>query len=301
MLSGAGNDPLLDLGGLTIPVHPAAAAFPPMSDDELVELGEDIKEHGLKQPLWFYSEARRPKTIDRMAEAIALQNTAMRQARDRQLPLLDGRNRLMAMQRVGMLNEAVLKDLLQRAKICYADETTPEEFVMSANVHRRHLTPDDKRKLIAALLKANPERSDRATAKIADSNRTTVGQIRRDLEQKGDVSIIDTRTDSAGRQQPATKPPKPPSKEAQIRALREGRELEARSEIPNVVTRTDSAGEPPTPPPMPDLDELKSVLAMLRGDPARIANLSLEKRVALARVCLAFLNLTVADLRPGAA
>jgi hypothetical protein len=150
-------------------------------------------------------------------------------------------------------------------------------------------------------LKANPERSDRATAKIADSNRTTVGQIRRDLEQKGDVSIIDTRTDSAGRQQPATKPPKPPSKEAQIRALREGRELEARSEIPNVVTRTDSAGEPPTPPPMPDLDELKSVLAMLRGDPARIANLSLEKRVALARVCLAFLNLTVADLRPGAA
>ena len=47
----------------------------------------------------------------------------------------------------------------------------------------------------------------------------------------------------------------------------------------------------------PDLDELKSVLAMLRGDPGRIANLSMEKRVALAPACLAFLNLTLDDLR----
>jgi hypothetical protein len=36
-------------------------------------------------------------------------------------------------------------------------------------------------------------------------NRTTVGQIRRELEEKGGVSIIDTRADSAGRQQPARK------------------------------------------------------------------------------------------------
>jgi hypothetical protein len=58
--------------------------------------------------------------------------------------------------------------------------------------------------------------------------------------------------------------------------------------------------EHPAPPPMPDLDELKSVLAMLRGDPGRIANLSIEKRTALACTCLAFLNLTVADLRDAA-
>jgi hypothetical protein len=286
----------LDLGGgLMIPVHPAAAAFPIMSDAELVELGEDIKVHGLKQPLWFYSEAHRPNTQDKLAEAIALQNKAMRQARDRQLPLLDGRNRLMAMQRVGMLDEAVLKDLLQRARIYYADQGTPEEFVTSANIRRRHLSAEDKRDLIIALLKARPERSDRSIAKEIKASPTCVGKVRAGAEEAGDVSTVDTRTDSAGRQQPATKPPKPPSKEAQIRAMREHQAAPPTSKAGAALD-----AEPLAPPPIPDLGELKSVLAMLRGDPGRIANLSLEKRVALARVCLAFLNLTIADLPDGA-
>jgi hypothetical protein len=38
-----------------------------------------------------------------------------------------------------------------------------------------------------------------------------------------------------------------------------------------------------------------SLLLMLRGDPGRIANLPMEKRVTLARACLAFLNLTLED------
>jgi hypothetical protein len=165
---------------------------------------------------------QRPRTTDKLAEAVALQNEAMRQTRDRQLPLLDGRNRLMAMQRVGMLEtEAALKDLLQRSRICYADEATPEEFVMSANVHRRHLAPDDKRKIIAALLKANPERSDRAIAQTAQASHHTVADVRAEAERRGQIAHVATRTDTAGRQQPATKPPKLPSKLDQIRALRE--------------------------------------------------------------------------------
>jgi hypothetical protein len=81
--------------------------------------------------------------------------------------------------------------------------------------------------------------------------------------------------------------PKALSKEAQVRAFRErqAEQTEARA--------TPSA-------PTPDVGELSSVLSMLRGDPKRIANLSMGKRVALARVCLAFLNLTLDDLRAGA-
>jgi len=88
----------------------------------------------------------------------------------------------------------------------------------------------------------------------------------------------------------------PPSKEAQIRAVRE---RHAEGGVATAATSTQPQADP-HPSPMPDLDELKSVLAMLRGDPGRIANLSLEKRVTLARACLAFLNLTVADLRDSA-
>jgi hypothetical protein len=36
---------------------------------------------------------------------------------------------------------------------------------------------------------------------------------------------------------------------------------------------------------------------MLQGDQGRIANLSIEKRVALARTCLDWLNVTLDDLR----
>jgi hypothetical protein len=34
-----------------VPVHPTADMWPEMSDDELVELGKDIEEHGLQQPI----------------------------------------------------------------------------------------------------------------------------------------------------------------------------------------------------------------------------------------------------------
>src|SRR6516164_6629030 len=56
-----------------LPVHPAAELFPLMSIAELRELGEDIKRRGLLQPIAFFRNK-----------------------------LLDGRNRLDAMQLVGI-------------------------------------------------------------------------------------------------------------------------------------------------------------------------------------------------------
>src|SRR6516225_6420384 len=59
-------------------VHSAADVFPMMSDDELQKLGEDIKKHGLKHPLTFFKSG------------------------DDVSVLVDGRNRLMAMELVGI-------------------------------------------------------------------------------------------------------------------------------------------------------------------------------------------------------
>ena len=40
----------------------------------------------------------------------------------------------------------------------------PYAYVISANIHRRHLTAEQKRELIAKLIKATPEKSNRQIA-----------------------------------------------------------------------------------------------------------------------------------------
>jgi hypothetical protein len=78
--------------------------------------------------------------------------------------------------------------------------------VLSANIHRRHLTTEQKRELIAKLIKQTPNKSDRQIAKQTKTSPTTVGKIRKETENAGDVSKVDTRTDTKGRKQPSAKP-----------------------------------------------------------------------------------------------
>ena len=53
---------------------------------------------------------------------------------------------------------------------------------MSTNLQRRHLSADDKRKLIADLIKAMPEKSDRQIAEMLKVSPTTVGRVRAEME-----------------------------------------------------------------------------------------------------------------------
>ena len=101
----------------------------------------------------------------------------------------------------------------------------PYAFVLSANIHRRHLTAEQKRDLIAKLVKAKPEQSDRQVAKQTKTSPTTVGKVRKEAEATGDVSKVDTRTDTKGRKQPSAKPKKAP--------------------IPASPAKTDPIGSPP--------------------------------------------------------
>jgi hypothetical protein len=281
-----------------IKVHPAADLFPRPSATEGDALADDINKNGLQTGVVLWTPEKRHA----------------RKAPD-ELFLLDGISRLDAIERAfsdpetreAAIDAALAGDSrLDREPVCVTDDRTvgiavpqllygmrvdgaerlvpdidPYTYVVSANLHRRHLTRETKRELIEALLKAKPDRSDRATAKIVKVSPTFVGKVRAGAEETGAVSTVDTRIGADGVAQPAHKParPKPPP-----------------------ISRSGAAfyAEHTAPPPPPDLDELKSVLAMLRGDPGRIANLSIEKRVALARACLAFLNLTVANLRDGA-
>jgi len=113
MPPGAGDGSRFDTGRQDVttdttfawPVHPAAELFPLLGDDELRELADDIRSHGLHEPVWLWDDP------------------------DRGTVLLDGRNRARACQ---------LADIEVRTRRYDGDD--PIAFSISANEKRRHLT-----------------------------------------------------------------------------------------------------------------------------------------------------------------
>ena len=84
----------------------------------------------------------------------------------------------------------------------------PYAYVISANVHRRHLTAEQKREIIAAVLKAQPSKSNRTIAKQTKVDHKTVGAVREKLEAGGEIPHVMTCTRiPAARNQQAKKPP----------------------------------------------------------------------------------------------
>jgi hypothetical protein len=148
--------------------HPLAETFPLLDDAELDTLATDIREHGLIEPIIIHEDM-----------------------------ILDGRNRYCACQKVGV-------DPAYRPFM--GDD--PFAFVVSANLHRRHLTIEQKRDLAAKVLQGNPALSDRQVGKLTGLSKNTAADVRHDAEGRGQIDHVDTRTDTKGRQQPARKQPK---------------------------------------------------------------------------------------------
>lgn len=84
-----------------------------------------------------------------------------------------------------------------------ADELRSLGLVL--NLARRHMNASSRRGIIKAELLRAPERSDRAIATTAGVSATTVGSVRRELEQAGVVSKLDTRLGQDGVTQPAAR------------------------------------------------------------------------------------------------
>jgi hypothetical protein len=176
-----------------LPVHPAADLFPLMSPEELKVLGEDIKKHGLKTPI----------TVCGGHGGASLQ-------------LLDGRNRLDAMEAVGLEIRRLKNEIeyynddtmlvSESVSQCVDPGTDPYEYVISANIHRRHLTAEQKREIIAKVLKAQPEKSNRAIAKQVKADDKTVGAVRAKLESTAEIPQLEKTTGADGKPRPAKKP-----------------------------------------------------------------------------------------------
>jgi hypothetical protein len=157
-----------------LPIHPAAELLPRMSDAELLTLGEDIKRNDLHTPVVLFTDQHGTEF------------------------LLDGRNRLDAMEREGLpiiedgeLNPAIVHKI--------SGNIDPFAWVLSANLHRRHLTSEQKREVIEKCLKDNPNKSNRQIAKEANDDHKKVGRMRKKLESTGAVPRLEKTTGADGK------------------------------------------------------------------------------------------------------
>jgi hypothetical protein len=183
----------------TLSIHPAAADFPRMSPDEFKALTEDIKANGQRQPIAIIEKARR-----RPDGTLHVKDPPAEE-------VLDGISRLDAMEAAGLqvvdngqLHKQVLRTVVD------TDEVDPVAYVISANIHRRHLhlTAEQRRNLIAELLKATPEKSDRQIAETVKASPTTVGTVRAEIAstvQSGQLPAKRFGADGKRRRPPSPK------------------------------------------------------------------------------------------------
>jgi ParB-like chromosome segregation protein Spo0J len=145
----------------TLEPHPFSKLFPPSSEEDFGKLAADIKLHGLHQPIVRY-----------------------------QGQILDGNNRYRACE---------LVKIAPKFADFNGDDAAARNYVISANIHRRHLSPDQRRDIIATLLRADPTQSNRQLAEQTKTSHHTVGDVRTELETTGQIAQLETTTGADGK------------------------------------------------------------------------------------------------------
>jgi hypothetical protein len=243
-----------------IKVHPAADLFPMMSDTELDELAADIAKNGVQHPIVWLGN-RLLDGRNRVAAIARIADEKRRKELQREC------GDVMALLEASGRNESLESDGKKCIRHVFLSD--PWGHVFSANLHRRHLTAEQKREVIAALLKANPAQSDRAVAKTAKVSHHTVADVRAEAEGRGQIAHVANRTDTKGRRQPAKKTVREPrgaTKSGCYRGNKNGSQQVAADPV---------IAEPPSPPPQrePPIDPVAEICRMAAEVRARVAAL----------------------------
>ncbi len=141
--------------------------FPELSTDEYKELKEDIKNRGVKIAIEF----------------------------DEKGAILDGHHRLKICKELKILDyPAITRYGLSKQE--------KRLHIRKLNLARRHLNQKQKQELIKEQLKETPGISDRQIAKGLGLSPTTVGTARNELEEKGQLSKLDSSKGADGKVRP---------------------------------------------------------------------------------------------------
>ena len=189
-----------------IKIHPAADLLPTTTADEVKILGEDIKKNRLHIPVAFFKEQKHspPKLLDGIRRLDAIEAVGFTISVNNIGPDSDPHIRLWMR---GLPNDQMGWPI-EVTEVRGDQGVDPYDYVISANVHRRHLTIEQKDDLIAKVLKARPSKSNRQVAKMVGVSHPHVAAVRAELEKSGDVETVTTSIDTKGRKQPARKPAK---------------------------------------------------------------------------------------------
>ena len=91
---------------------------------------------------------------------------------------------------------------------------TEEEKIAHArrlNLTRRHLSQEQKRELIREQLKETPEKSDRQIAKDLGVSNPWVSKVRKEMEQTGELLMVNSSIGADGKERPRQVERKPPA------------------------------------------------------------------------------------------
>lgn len=146
--------------------------MPRLSDDEYAKLEQSISEHGIQVPV----------LVDEAGS------------------IIDGHHRREIATRLGIECPVDVREGLTDA--------AKRTLALSLNIDRRHLNREQKRALVEASLKADPELSDREHARRVSVSHVTVGSARGVLEESGQIDHFSHRVDprTGDQSQPAVRP-----------------------------------------------------------------------------------------------
>jgi hypothetical protein len=159
-------------------IHPAAEEFP-LAESDIHALAADIKKNGQREPA-YYIRGDKGNPV-----------------------LLDGRHRLDARELLGKKIELNDSAVFQRLG---GPDFDPVAFIISKNIHRRHLAPETKRDLILRF--ADWTKSDRTIAEDFKSNKNTVGRLRQQAAATVPTGTVEKRVGKDGKTR--KRPPKKP-------------------------------------------------------------------------------------------
>lgn len=140
--------------------------LPPLTEHEYADLKADIDANGIEQPV----------IVDDLGQ------------------IIDGHHRAQIADELGI-------DCPVDVRVIDSEDAK-RDLALRLNVHRRSLTQQQKRELLANLIKAAPEKSDRQHAAVVGVSDKTAGSVRRELEAGAEIPHQTERVGSDGVAQP---------------------------------------------------------------------------------------------------